>query len=313
VETLLRQSPGVDGRLACSDLSKLCPPEAALWPASAAIVRISRHFDTWLAAVRFNPEHPLGHNELRFMGLARRMLLHQREQLQLGERQKQTLFEMVHAFTASIDAKDPYTCGHSERVGRIAVRIAQEMRLPEKQASDLYLAGLLHDIGKIGVPDAVLRKPAGLSEAEFALIKQHPVTGDQIVTRITQFKHLSAGVRNHHERYDGQGYPDGLAGDEIPLMARILAVADSCDAMMSERPYRPGMVPKAIDDIMTRGAGSQWDPTVVKSFLHCRREIYSICQKGLGQSVRRAIEVTMNEDTAAQGSLSRSFESEARL
>jgi HD-GYP domain-containing protein (c-di-GMP phosphodiesterase class II) len=168
--------------------------------------------------------------------------------------------------------------------------LGKQMGLPPAVLSDLYLAGLLHDIGKIGVRDSVLQKPGKLTAEEYEHIKLHVTIGDRLVSNIKPLQHLRAGVRNHHERYDGKGYPDGLAGECIPLQARILAVADSCDAMMAARPYRSAVPAERIDAIMLDGAGTQWDPDIVAQFMICRHELYSICQRGLGDSVFAAVE-----------------------
>jgi len=191
-------------------------------------------------------------------------------------------------------ARDPYTWGHSERVARMAVRLAHEMGLSESDISDLYLGGLLHDIGKIGVRDDVLRKPGPLTEEERAMIEKHTVIGDAILSHVGQLTHLRPIVRNHHERWDGRGYPDRLRGEHIPLAARILAVADGCDAMLSDRPYRKGMAPERIDQIVREGAGSHWDPDVVAMFFACRDDIYSVHQQGVGDSVARALDQVLN-------------------
>src|SRR2546423_5321738 len=164
------------------------------------------------------------------------------------------------------------------------------MALPDEIQSDLYLGGLLHDVGKIGVLDVVLHKPGRLTAAEYGHVQQHTVIGDRIVAEVKQLAYLRPAVRNHHERYDGHGYPDGLAGEAIPLVARVLAVADACDAMMSTRPYRPAMAPAVIDGIMAEGAGTHWDPTVVESFLACRADAYAVCQQGIGESLYAAID-----------------------
>src|SRR5262245_38343000 len=140
------------------------------------------------------------------------------------------------------------------------------MRLSESMRSELYLGGLLHDVGKIGVPDEVLRKPDRLTDEEFALVMQHAVIGDAIVGHVKQLAHLRPLVRNHHERFDGRGYPDCLVGEAIPLGARIMAVADSCDAMSSDRPYRKGMPPERVAEVLSAGAGQQWDPRVIEAF-----------------------------------------------
>ncbi len=222
--------------------------------------------------------------------LARRMLLNHQRQTQTHERLRDSLFGLIRCLTAAIDAKDPFTWGHSERVGRMAARLGQQMGLPAGFLSDLYLAGLLHDVGKIGIRESVLQKPSDLTPIEYAHIQEHPVIGDRLVSNVKALQHLRPGVRSHHERWDGRGYPDRLTGVDIPLMARVLAVADSCDAMLSARPYRPAMPTTRIDKIMQEGAGSQWDPNAIEHFLACRQELYEICQQGLGDSVVAAVE-----------------------
>jgi HD-GYP domain-containing protein (c-di-GMP phosphodiesterase class II) len=260
------------------------------WPCSAALVRISNTRSNWLVALSFHPRRLFEPTDLKVMMLARRMVLNHRHQTQTFEKLKDSLFGLVRCLTAAIDAKDPYTWGHSERVARMAVRLGKQMGMPGAALSDLYLAGLLHDIGKIGIRDSVLQKPGKLTDEEFAHIQEHPTIGDRLVSNIKTLQHLRPGVRNHHERYDGKGYPDGLANDAIPLQARVLAVADACDAMMSARPYRPAMPPERIDAIMTGGAGTQWDPRIIEHFVSCRHDLYSICQRGLGDSVAVAVE-----------------------
>jgi HD-GYP domain-containing protein (c-di-GMP phosphodiesterase class II) len=259
-------------------------------PRSAALVRISRTHQSWLGAISFSARHLLDSSDLKVMLLARRMLLNHRRQAQAFAQLRESLFGLVRCLTAAIDAKDPYTCGHSERVGRIAVRLGEQMQLPPAVLSDLYLAGLLHDIGKIGVPDSVLRRDGPLTEEEHRHVQEHAALGEQLVSAVAPLAHLRPAVRHHHERIDGTGYPDGLAGEAIPLVARILAVADACDAMMTARPHRPALAPEQIETLIAAGAGTQWDATVVKHFLACRHELCSICQCGLGLSVVEALD-----------------------
>ncbi|MDG3008079.1 HD-GYP domain-containing protein [Paludisphaera mucosa] len=265
-------------------------PEA---PAHVAMLRVSRTLGSWIVAIRFEPARPFRPVDLKVVSLARRLLLNHRYHLHVYERLRESLFGLVHCLTAAIDAKDPHTCGHSERVARIGQRIGVQMGLPGPLLNDLYLAGLLHDIGKIGVRDDILKKAGPLTTEEFAHVQAHPVIGERLVSSIHQLAHLRPGIRNHHERYDGQGYPDKLAGEAIPLMARVLAVADSCDAMMSDRPYRPGLPAARIERIMADGSGTQWDPAVVRAFMACRRDLYSTLQQGLGESVEAAVEHTL--------------------
>ena len=257
---------------------------------SVAFVQVSRSKKAWAVALSFDPDHAFEDSDLKTMALARRMLSYHFQQVYSSDELKNTLLGLVFCLTASIDAKDPHTCGHSERVARMAVRLGKEMRLPDSTISDIYLAGLLHDIGKIGIRDSVLQKPGKLTEEEMLHVQEHPVIGDRIISNVKQLAHLRPGVRNHHERFDGQGYPDGMSGEQIPLLARILAVVDSCDAMTSSRPYRPAMPTRQIDAIMTRGAGTQWDPRIVEHFMACRHELYPICQRGIGESVFVAVE-----------------------
>lgn len=285
----LLENPAVESALVQSLLNPKAS-EGIRGPASVAMAQISRSKSIWIVALSFDPLRHFAPTDAKVLALARRMLLSQRQHGRTFGKLKDALFGLVSSLTAAIDAKDPYTCGHSERVARIAVRISQQMGLAPAVLSDIYLAGLLHDIGKIGIEDSVLRKPTKLTEAEFIHIQEHPVIGDRIVSSIHQFEHLRPGVRSHHERFDGTGYPDTLAGEDIPLMARILAVADSCDAMMSSRPYRGALPTSQIDQIMLAGAGAQWDQKVVDAFMACREELYCICQKGIGLSVALAVE-----------------------
>jgi HD-GYP domain-containing protein (c-di-GMP phosphodiesterase class II) len=260
------------------------------WPVSAALVRVSSSRSNWMGALSFHPRRLFRPADLKVMLLARRMVLNHRQQAHTYEKLKESLFGLVRCLTAAIDAKDPYTWGHSERVARIAVRLGREMGMPAAFLSDLYLAGLLHDIGKIGIRDSVLQKAGKLTDEEYDHIKEHPLIGDKLVSNVKTLQHLRPGVRNHHERFDGQGYPDRLAGEVIPLQARVLAVADACDAMMAARPYRPALPPERIDAVMAGGAGSQWDPRIIEHFQACRHELYSICQRGIGESVVVAVE-----------------------
>ena len=253
-------------------------------------VRLSRSRGEWIIALSLRPGRIFGPTDLNIMALARRLLLAWKRHAEVYDDLKETLFGLIRCLATTIDAKDPYTAGHSERVARIAVRLSEELGLSDAERSDLYLAGLLHDVGKIGIRDEVLQKPGRLSEEEKAHIREHPVIGDRIVSNIGKLAYLRPGVRSHHEWYDGRGYPDGLRGEAVPRIARILAVADSCDAMMSNRRYRLSLPPHQIEAIMSEGAGSQWDPAVVEAFQSCRAEVYEIGQRGLGRSVYRAVE-----------------------
>ncbi len=209
---------------------------------------------------------------------------------------KELLVGLTRSLATTLDAKDSYTYGHSERVARIAVELGREMGLDGDELGDIYLAGLLHDVGKIGIRDTVLRKPEALTPEEQDHIRQHVTIGYSILADLRQIRNLLPGVLYHHERYDGTGYPDGLVGDSIPLLARILAVADAYDAMSNARPYREAMPCRRVEEILTQGAGTQWDKRVVEAFLRCRHRIHTIRQRGVGDSLRLAIDGALRVD-----------------
>ncbi len=206
---------------------------------------------------------------------------------------KELVVGLTRSLTSAIDAKDPYTFGHSERVARIAVELAREMGLGAEAQSDIYLVGLLHDIGKIGVRDSVLGKNGPLTDEERDHINQHPRIGYRILLGIGAIKHLLGGVLYHHEQFNGAGYPDGLAGEKIPQIARIIAVADSFDAMRSDRPYRPGMPLGRVESILSGGSGTQWDPEVIDAYERCKQKVSEIREQGVGESLRLALDGAM--------------------
>uniref|UniRef100_UPI004057C812 HD domain-containing phosphohydrolase n=1 Tax=Agathobacter sp. TaxID=2021311 RepID=UPI004057C812 len=168
--------------------------------------------------------------------------------------------QVMLAFANTIDAKDQYTNGHSMRVAEYAKEIARRAGKTEKEQEDIYFSGLLHDIGKIGVPDEIINKAGRLSDEEYAVIKSHPAIGGKILMTLTEIPGVYIGANWHHERFDGKGYPDGLKGEEIPEIARIIAVADSYDAMTSKRPYRGILSQDIVKAEVEKGKGSQFDP-----------------------------------------------------
>ncbi len=176
------------------------------------------------------------------------------------EENEQLSIHIIKALAYAIDAKDRYTNGHSSRVAEYSKEIAARYGYNEKQQNEIYIIGLLHDVGKIGVPDAIINKKDRLDAAEYEIIKKHPVIGTQILETIKEMPNLSNGARWHHERYDGKGYPDGLAGEDIPEVARIIAVADSYDAMTSHRSYRDTLPQDAVRAELQRCSGTQFDP-----------------------------------------------------
>lgn len=177
------------------------------------------------------------------------------------------LMGVLHALTATIDAKDPYTCGHSQRVARISRRLAEKMGFDSGKVQQIYLAGLLHDIGKIGVPETTLRKEGRLTDEEYKDMKRHPVLGAKILGGIRQLEKEITGILHHHERLDGKGYPYGLRGDQLPIEARIVGLADSFDAMTSDRTYRKALSLETVVQEIRKHAGTQFDPQLVDILL----------------------------------------------
>ncbi|WP_395089219.1 PAS domain S-box protein [Armatimonas sp.] len=181
-------------------------------------------------------------------------------------------FSMLDALVTAVDNKDRYTKHHSEDVLMYSLQLARLLGLDETALQNVAVAALLHDVGKIGVPDAILRKPGALTYEELGAIQQHPVMGAVIVAAVPGLEETLPAIRHHHERWDGKGYPDGLVGEEIPLVARLMAVADAFSAMTTDRPYRQGMPSSRALEILEEGAAAQWDPEVVRLFLQCQRE-----------------------------------------
>ncbi|MGL4514591.1 MAG: HD-GYP domain-containing protein [Lacipirellulaceae bacterium] len=243
----------------------------------------------WIVAVnRQAPSVPLpetpwqlasdefGSGEATLLATTASVLAMHAANLEMLREKEQIMVSVVRSLVSAIEAKDPYTCGHSERVALFARRLAQELDYTEEASERLYLASLLHDVGKIGVADAVLKKEGKLTDEEHREISKHPDEGWAILCDLQQLRYVLPGVLHHHERWDGRGYPDKLAGVAIPLDGRVLAVADAYDAMTSDRPYRMGMPSEKAEAILREGAGAQWDPTCVEAFFACREDLHRI-------------------------------------
>ena len=179
----------------------------------------------------------------------------------------------IKALAQALEAKDEYTQGHSARVAEESVNIARYLSLPDVEVQRMWLAGYLHDIGKIGIKEAVLNKPGRLDEEEWSLIQQHPVVAGKILGPIAELSDVIEIVVHHHEHYDGRGYPDGIQGNEIPLGARILTVADAYDALTSRRPYRDALGVEEAHRILEEAAGTQFDPVIMRAFLDLKRGV----------------------------------------
>ncbi len=188
------------------------------------------------------------------------------EKLKLAARENQELFlNSIRALAAAVDAKDPYTRGHSERVARYSVAIARHLGQPVEEVRKVRIAALLHDVGKIGIDDRILRKPTALTDDEFEIMKLHPVKGALIMGQIPQLKWIIPGMKYHHEKWDGTGYPDGLKGEEIPMLARIISVADTFDAMTTTRPYQKAMRSDYVVSRIKTFAGTRYDTSVIEA------------------------------------------------
>ncbi len=185
---------------------------------------------------------------------------------QLQENKAETLLKALKALMRALDAKDHYTCGHSHRVAALAMLMAEVLGLDAEQKYTLHLGAYLHDIGKIGMPDGILKKSESLEDFEYDIAKDHPVIGSDIIGEINELSEVASIVRHHHERFDGTGYPDGLKGEAIPFFARILSIVDCYEALVSDRVYRKGHSKKDALAMLEKDAGTHFDPELVKIF-----------------------------------------------
>lgn len=224
------------------------------------------YLDTASGAARFS-EHDL--DLLTAIARQAALALHR---AQLIEELEQLFVRVIEALVATVEAKDIYTYGHSARVSKLARQIAERLGLGEEALEQIKVAGLLHDVGKIGIPESILSKPGRLTDEEWEYIRSHPQIGEGIIRQLgsPRLADVERVVRHHHEKLDGTGYPDGLAGEAIPLGARILAVADAYDAMTSNRPYRAPMSTEAAIEELQRCAGSQFDAAAVEALVALR-------------------------------------------
>lgn len=208
-----------------------------------------------------------------------RLLAINRALIKAQKQLEQAELATITTLVLTEEAKDPYVRGHSKRVTRCAVEMASELGLAESERKIIERAGILHDIGKVGISDAILHKPGKLNDEEWAIIKKHPQRGSEILEPLQFLREEKDMICHHHERLDGKGYPDGLKGEEIPLGARILAVADTFDAMNSERSYRKPLSEDAIISELKKARGSQLDPRIVTAFLDLLKKKPSLWER----------------------------------
>jgi HD-GYP domain-containing protein (c-di-GMP phosphodiesterase class II) len=213
--------------------------------------------------VSVRSRNELGELAQMFNYMSKQLLAYDQENHRLYESLEQGYLETIVALANSIDSKDSYTRGHSQRVGDFSVEIGRELGLSERELKQLQYGGILHDIGKIGIVESILCKQSRLTDEEMAIMREHPAIGDAIIKPVTFLGAVRSCVRSHHERWDGTGYPDGLKGEEIPLLARIVACADTFDACTSTRPYQKAMPLEKAMEILENLSGKQLDPKVV--------------------------------------------------
>jgi putative nucleotidyltransferase with HDIG domain len=221
-----------------------------------------QHYSFWTAAMFLGPTLALQ----RVVHLYQRQRDVSEELVQANERLEAANISFATALVTTLDARDRYTAGHSALVAKYARGIAERLGLSEEEQRLAHLCGLVHDIGKIGLPPGLLEKPGPLSLEERRQMEQHPVIGERILAKVDDYTEIARVVRHHHERVDGEGYPDGLAGEEIPLLSRIISVADAYDAMTSDRPYRGPMPSRLARQRLAQAVGTQFDAQVILAF-----------------------------------------------
>jgi len=265
--------------------SRMMPGYAALHSETFRFLAVRiQHKDIfygWLGLVSFNLKEIFRRSELKLMSTVAEQLALVFANTDMYADLESFAINVVKSFVQAIETKDKYTRGHSERVNRYAMLVAARLNLNEKERRILNWASLLHDVGKIGIPETILNKPGSLTDEEYSIIKAHPEKGCNILKPLEQLSSSLPGILHHHERYDGHGYPHGLRGENIPLLARIIAVADTFDAITSDRAYRPGKTVKEAIEIIEKVAGSQLAPDLVEVFQEAIKEDTSLSQKGL--------------------------------
>jgi putative nucleotidyltransferase with HDIG domain len=247
-----------------------------------------------LVVVRVKNHHPFTQGQLSGLGLLAAKAAGAIENWRLYDDLRQSYIAAVQALANAIEARDQYTRGHTERVCRLSEILAEELEWGEELLGDLRMGGLLHDIGKIGVPDSILNKPGPLSDEEFEIMKKHPETGARILQSISFLKQAIPYILYHHERHDGSGYPHGLRGEDIPHAGRLLAVVDTIDAITSDRPYRKGRtLAEAIDEIQ-ENSGTQFHPEVVAAIVRAFKtgKLGGLFQSTVAPEVRELAAVT---------------------
>lgn len=269
--------PGADGTTVCSEIKS--DPDLRLTP----VVMVTGHGsrDDKLAAISAGADDFIRkpYDKVELLTRVKALVNTNR----LNER-LEDLEAVLFSLAKAVEARDPYTQGHGRRVGHYAALLGRAIGMGKDELQALQWGAILHDIGKIGVPDAVLQKPGKLTDEEWSVMRSHPEIGADICAPLKSAKMLLPIIRHHHERWDGRGYPDGLTGEDIPLVARVMAVADAFDAITTDRPYREGCPPEVAFKILRNGAGTQWDPNLIEPFIRAVRADTSLSSTGVPEA-----------------------------
>lgn len=244
-----------------------CPPEDAVTSVIATPITIRMSNIGVVALLRCDAKPDYNREQLQLLNVFAAHTASAFENARLYTKMRDMNLEVIRSFAQAVEAKDVYTRGHSERVAMYATHLGSKMGLSHEDLNRLYTAGILHDIGKIGIPDSILNKPARLTNDEYAVMKRHPELGRAILNQVTSFSDILPIIYYHHEQMDGNGYPMGLHGEEIPLLARILSLVDAFEAMTSDRAYRKSLPLEEVRKILSDGAGKQWQKDLVTIWL----------------------------------------------
>lgn len=262
---------GIAQKVAADGVPLLVKEDAGCGCMMAVPLKIRSRVFGALVSVFKNGNGVFGEKDLYFSNFLAQKASSSIENLALYENIYENLFSTLYAFVEAIEAKDPYTKQHSSRVTTYALSMAESMGCSQEERDVLNVSGNLHDIGKIGIPDRILLKPGKLTDEEYETIKKHPGIGSNIIGHFHLWSEEKKAIRHHHERWDGRGYPDGLAGEGIPYLSRILSVADVYDALTSDRSYRTKMSEEKAVGIIRENRGTQFDPEIVDVFLKLHR------------------------------------------
>ncbi len=267
---LFNQTPGIGSQLLKSCVNYSVPTKSMRLE-SVALVRISERRGIWMGAVSVTPDRIFQPEDLKMMSLIRRLLVNHRHYSNSQDRLRHTLQGLLLCLGTTIDAKERNKLGHSPRVAYLAELIGHDMKLPQASIRNLYLSALLHDIGKLRLQDEAFSTRS--TESSMKEMRQHPTLGDELLRTIPALSHLREGIRHHHERFDGTGYPDRLVGERIPWSARIIGLANDFDNLMCKNLRFHSAQNQITETILKSGAGTRWDSKMVNHLLNCRERV----------------------------------------